>query len=211
MTLTPLMKVARRQREVYNVRLALLNVAAVILAGCAAAPERASPAASHPSTEPASVATMCEVAQCAYDLRVQLTRKDGTLFAETFDAMPVVQEAGVSVYAGHTVLFETDEQNGGLSNFRLVKEITHPERTISAQLEQDEKGHMMLTTKNPFKQHLRIRMGIMPLELDRLVRTSSCPVIAGGASFEMWPYPIFQVFLGEPRLMAADEPMACIE
>jgi hypothetical protein len=193
------------------VRLALVTICAIVLVGCAAAPERSAPVTSQPAADPASVAAMCQVAQCAYDLRIELKREDGTQFAETFDEMPVVQDAGVSVYAGHTVLFEADEQNGRLSNFRLVEKVVHPERTISARLEQDEKGHMMLTTENPFKRHLRIRMGIMPLEHDGLVRTTSCPVIAGGASFEMWPYPIFQVFLGEPRLMAADESMACIE
>jgi hypothetical protein len=192
-------------------RLAIAGTGVLLLLGCAAAPERPAPPGAVPVRADASVDEMCAVAQCARDVRIELRREDGTSFAETFDALPVVQEAGVSVYAGHTVLFEAEQRDGRLAGFRLVTGIVHPERTISARLEQDEKGHMMLTTENPFKQHLRIRMGIMPLEHDRLVRTSSCPVIAGGSSFEMWPYPVFQVFLGEPRLMAADEPMTCIE
>jgi hypothetical protein len=185
----------------------LLPIVLIFFAACAATPER--PIAS--DAKPASADEVCAVAQCGYDIRVELKREDGSLFAETFDAMPIVQEAGVSVYAGSTVFFEAEEVKGELVNLRLVAEVVNPERTISAKLEQDDKGGMMLITKNPFDKHLRIRMGIMPLELDRLVRTSSCPVVARGASYELWPYPIFQVFLGEMRLMSESEPMACIE
>jgi hypothetical protein len=161
--------------------------------------------------EPASSDEMCAIVQCGYNIRIELKQKDGSLFAETFDAMPIVQKAGVSVYAGREVHFEAEEVNGELTNLRLVTEVVNPERTISSKLEQDDTGGMMLVTKNPFGKHLRIRMGIMPLTHDRLVRTSSCPVVAGGASYEMWPDPIFQVFLGEMRLMSEGEPMTCVE
>ena len=54
-------------------------------------------------------------------------------------------------------------------------------------------------------------MGMMPLDTDGLYKTSSCPVIAGGGAFEMWPYPIFQLVLGNARLLDAKAPMACTE
>ena len=185
----------------------LLSIVLIFLAACAATPDRRMAS----EAEPASIDDVCAVAQCGYDIRVELKQEDGSLFAETFDAMPIVQEAGVSVYAGSTVLFEADVVKGELVNLRLVAEVVNPERTISVKLEQEDKGNMMLITNNPFDKHLKIRMGIMPLALDRLVQTSSCPVVARGASFEMWPYPIFQVFLGDMRLMSESETMACTE
>lgn len=185
----------------------LLSIFLFFLASCAATPERRTAS----DAKPVSIDDVCAVAQCGYDIRVELKQEDGSLFAETFDAMPIVQEAGVSVYAGSTVLFEADVVNGELVNLRLVAEVVNPERTISAKLEQDDKGNMMLITNNPFDKNLKIRMGIMPLALDQLVRTSSCPVVARGSSFEMWPYPIFQVFLGEMRLISESETMTCTE
>lgn len=182
-------------------------LSAALVGGCATTPQGPGGLAA----APASVEEVCANAQCGYGIHIELTQEDGSRFSQTFDAMPIVQEAGVSVYAGQTVLFEADQVDGRLSNLRLVQHVTNPERTISSRLEQDEKGHMILVTKNPFDKHLRIRMGIMPLAIDRLVRTSSCPVIAGGASYEMWPYPIFQVFLGDIRLMSENEPMVCAE
>lgn len=181
--------------------------AAIVLAGCSTVPDRTDP---HPR-EQVSAEEVCAVAQCGYNLRITLKREDGSQFDETFDALPVVQDVGVSVYAGHTVFFEADVENGRLVNLRLVDEVVHPERTISTRLEQNEQGGMMLITRNPFKRHLRIRMGIMPLSIDRLVKTSSCPVIGEGSSYELWPYPIFQVFLGDMRLLSEDDSLVCAE
>ena len=188
-------------------RLQAFLVASVVLTGCAVAPGPSATA----EDGSVDVAEMCSVVQCRFDVRIEMKQEDGTWFDKTFDALPVVQDAGVSIYSGTTVLFEADEVDGRLVNLRLVSEIADPERTISSRLEQDEKGHMLLVTTNPFSKHLRVRMGIMPLGLDRLVKTSSCPVIAGGSSYEMWPYPVFQVYLADMRLIDETEEMSCVE
>jgi hypothetical protein len=70
---------------------------------------------------------------------------------------------------------------------------------------------MMLSLHNPFNRPLKFNMGIMPMGSDDLYKTSSCPIIAGGGSYEMWPYPIFQVVLGDGRLMNPDDSTACVE
>ena len=185
----------------------LLVVGAILASGCASTPDR--PIAEDNAA--VSVDEMCAVAQCDYNVKVELKRDDGSIFSETYDALPVVQDIGVSVYAGSTVYFEADISDGHLTNFRRVKEVINPERTISSRLEQTDQGTMMLVTTNPFDKPLRIRMGLMPLTHDNLIRTSSCPVIAGGSSFEMWPDPVFQVFLGEMRLMEENEEATCVE
>ena len=181
---------------------------AVAIGGCASAPSVPLP---DERGELVSSAEMCAAVQCIHDVRILLKAEDGSVFDKTFDALPVVQDMGVFVYAGQMLYFEAEEEDGKLSKLKHVEQVTRPERTLSAKLEQDEKGHMLLVTTNPFKQNLRIRMGMMQLSSDRLERTSSCPVIAGGSSFEMWPYPIFQIVLGDMRLMEAEESMSCVE
>jgi hypothetical protein len=70
---------------------------------------------------------------------------------------------------------------------------------------------MNLVVRNPFKRHIKISMGMMPLDRTDLVTTSSCPVVAGGSDFEMWPYPIFQIWLGEMRLFDDLSDVSCSE
>lgn len=157
------------------------------------------------------VAEMCAKVQCLFDLRIALKDEKGKPFEQVYDALPVVQPGGVSVYAGHEVLFEADVEDGRLVNLRHVDTVTDPSRTISSRLEQDEDGGMMLVTKNPFDKPLRIRMGMMPMGHDGLVHTSSCPVRPGMSTYEMWSYPIFQIYLADLRLLEEGEDMACIE
>ena len=154
---------------------------------------------------------MCEKVMCQYNVRVILKNKDGALYDKTFESMPVVQDEGVLVIAGQTVYFEADIKNDFLTNLKLVNVVSNPQKTVTAKLEQMEDGGMMLSLKNPFDKHLRIKMGIMPLDKEELYATSSCPVIANGGSYEMWPYPIFQVWLGAPRLLSENENMGCIK
>jgi hypothetical protein len=98
-----------------------------------------------------------------------------------------------------------------LTNFKLVKTLEHPEKTVSASLEQNDDKSMMLIVRNPFKKNLKIAMGIMPLDHNDLLKTSSCPVLSGRTGFELWPYPIFQVWLGEMRLLSESNKMVCSE
>ena len=153
----------------------------------------------------------CRKIECAFDVRIVLKQRDGSIFDKSYRALPLVQPIGVSVYAGQSVLFEADIQDDQLSNFKLVKSIKHPEKTISATLKQNSDGYMTLTLKNPFQRPMKVAMGVMPLELGRLLKTSSCPVGAGLISFEGWPYPIFQVWLGNIRLLKDSSLMNCSE
>ena len=157
------------------------------------------------------LAEMCANFQCVFDLRITLKDEEGKPFDRVFEVMPVVQPEGVSVYAGHEVLVEADVEDGRLVNLRRVEAVTDPSRTISSRLEQDENGNMMLVTRNPFDKPLRIRMGMMPMGHDGLFRTSSCPVRPGMSTYEMWSHPIFQIYLGDMRLLEEGEDMACIE
>jgi hypothetical protein len=43
---------------------------------------------------------MCEKVSCAFDVRIVVAKKDGSVFDKTFPVLPVVQPNGVSIYAG---------------------------------------------------------------------------------------------------------------
>lgn len=192
-------------------KLMVLTLGLIMLAGCASTSKNMQQAKQSDEEIQKIEQEMCQQVMCQHNVRVTLKRKDGTIFDKTFESMPVVQEEGVMVLAGQSVFFEADINNNQLVNLKLVDKIVNPEKTIVAKFEQTKDGTMMLSLKNPFDKHLRIKMGIMPLDRDELYATSSCPVIANGASFEMWHYPILQVWLGAPHLMVEGENMGCIE
>jgi hypothetical protein len=155
---------------------------------------------------------MCEHTVCQRNLHVVLKQKDGKTYDQTFAVFPgVVQEMGITVVAGQTVHVEADVAGDRLVKLKAVDAIAHPDKTITATLTQDQNGGTMLSLTNPFARPLKFDMGMMPLDADSLFKTSSCPVIAGGGSFEMWPYPIFQLVLANARLLDAGAPMACTE
>lgn len=153
---------------------------------------------------------MCEQTACRRNVRIRLQQEDGSYFDRTFEIFPgVVQPMGITVVAGETVYLEADVAGDTLANIRAVDDIRNPNKTIVAHFEQADHGGMMLSLRNPFDRPLKFRMAIMPLDREDLYKTSSCPVIAGGGSYEMWPYPIFQVLLMEPRFLVSAGQMAC--
>ena len=183
----------------------------LLIAGCASSQPRVKEVKTTDPDYQAFQEEMCRQVMCQRNILVKLKQEDGSFYEKHFDVFPVVQENGVAVVAGQTVAFEADVHSGQLTNLKLVESISQPDKTITAKFEQSDDGSMMLALKNPFDKPIRIRMGIMPLGKNDLYRTSSCPVIAKGGSYEMWPYPIFQVWLGDMRLMTEGEDMSCIE
>jgi hypothetical protein len=155
---------------------------------------------------------MCAQTKCQYNLRVTLKQEDAKTYDRTFKVFPaVVQPFGVVVIAGQTIHFEADVVGGKLVNMVAVDTLSHPEKTITAKLEQSDDGGMLLVVNNPFANALKFSMGMMPLDQDKLLKTSSCPVVAGGKIFETWPFPIFQIVLGNGRLLDESDKLACVE
>jgi hypothetical protein len=149
---------------------------------------------------------MCKYTVCQHNLHVKLKQKDGSIYDQTFALFPgAAQSFGIAIVAGQTLNVEADVDGDTLTDFRVVDVVSHPEKTLFVKLEQSEDGSMLLTVTNPFKRLLKFSMGIMPLDNPNLLKTSSCPVIAGGSSFEIWPDPIFQVVLAKARFVEANE------
>lgn len=145
---------------------------------------------------------MCRRTICQHGLRVTLKKKDGSTFDKVYDVFPgVVQPAGLTILAGQTLYIEADIDNNRPTHFHVVETVTHPEKTLSAKLEQSDDGGMLLKLTNPFKQALKFDMAMMPLDQPSLQKTSSCPVVAGGFSAESWGVPLFQVVLANARFI----------
>jgi hypothetical protein len=67
---------------------------------------------------------------------------------------------------------------------------------------------MVLTITNPLDAPLKFSMQMMDFE-GRLHETSSCPVMAEGSLFEMWPHAIPQLVLLDPRILASGDSLVC--
>jgi hypothetical protein len=181
---------------------------ASVLPAIAVAAEPA--AAARPGNEIHSdeaLALMCEKTICQHDLHVQLRAADGSRYDKTFAVFPgVVQGDLLVVVAGQTLLVEAELGEEGLTGMRVVEAVTKPESTLEISFEQTDDGGMLLNVQNPFDRNIKWRVGIMPLDGngDRLMATSSCPMMANAGIFEMWPEPIFQVVLANSRYVDDD-------
>lgn len=144
--------------------------------------------------------TYCEQTPCRKNIEIKMKQRNGEIFDRSFDLLPpVVQQSLLSVYAGETIYLEAEETEKAPINFVHVDSIIKPERTIVFTLEQDPKLQggvgTVLKVKNPFSRAFRYHLGVMPLELEEVLKTSSCPVVAGGYGYESWPYPVFQAVI----------------
>ncbi len=188
------------------------------LAGCASINEtpKGLEQTNQKQSRPDSFIDYCNEAPCRRNVIIHLMQKDGTIFEyESKLDPPVIQPSFISIYAGETIFIEADEGEHSPINLIHVSENTKPEKTIVYKFEQRaDMGNgydMVLTVHNPFSKPLRYNMGIMPLESDRLYKTSSCPVMAKGDCFEHWPFPIFQIAVANMRFLEKGDDFSCRE
>ena len=147
---------------------------------------------------------------CQRDVRVVLKQADGTTFDQAYPVLPPILQGGFfSVMPGQTVYIEAQLVDGQVQFLRAVDKNMAPEKTIVATLEQNENG-MMLHTQNPFDATVKFDMEIMRLEGDQRPRkTSSCPLIPKGASFELWSEALFQVLITSGRVIEGSDTVVC--
>ena len=61
---------------------------------------------------------------------------------------------------------------------------------------------------NRSRQHLKLDLWLSQ-NGKRFVYTSSCPILAGGESFENWPAPVTWLYVSNPRILQPDAPARC--
>ncbi len=193
--------------------LAPLALAAALAAPAARAQATAPPGAPPPaliSTEEAErramEAEMCRQTACQRDLRITVRDGEGGVFDEHYDVFPaIVQDVGVLVVAGQQVHVEMRATGTALVEPRAVPGVREPARTLSARLQQVDGDGMRLTLSHGFDRPLRVRLGVMPLAEDEMYEVPACAVPVGAPREITLDYPVFQVLLGEPRLLADGE------
>ncbi|HXA47256.1 MAG TPA: hypothetical protein VNW52_06480 [Burkholderiaceae bacterium] len=155
-------------------------------------------------------ADMCSYSPCQHDIHITIKRKDGSVFNTTFNNLPgAVQPISLAVVAGQVLNFEAAIENGKIVNYKLVEQVTSPEKTIFASFAQSDDGQMILTIRNPFDVAIKFDMAIMQLDSEKILKTSSCPIIPKGSSYEMWPEPLFQVLLLNGRTVEFKDKVDC--
>lgn len=186
----------------------------LLLAACAGAPAGRMPADADPAIAVQQQAEteqrMCAAAGCRHDVTIRLQRRDGSRYERSFATFPPsVMGGNVMIVPGETLHIEAEVEGDRLIGLQIVETVRHPERTVTARFVQQDDGSMLLHLQNPFDRPLKFHMALMPLSTDRLFRSSSCPVIAGGSAYEHWPFPVFQLLLLEPRLLAESAETVC--
>lgn len=128
-----------------------------------------------------------------------------------FDLFPPPAQSNgvVTILPGETVYMSGDFVGG-----KLILPVVGFERPEGEHLaftfeQQEGEPSMMLSVKNTYDQRIKYRALMMGPESEDLYKTSSCPVIAGGGAYEMWPHPIFQLMILEARTMDESDSMVC--
>lgn len=154
---------------------------------------------------------VCKQQLCRAPFSLTLQKQDGTQFNNTFDrALPIITGRWITLFPGETLYIEADPTDPELKNFRAVEKNVHPDKTLVFRFEQMEgKADMMLKVHNPFDRNLKYHVVMMTPDSDRLLKTSSCPVMPKKDVFESWPHAIFQLLFFEFKLLAEDAEKKC--
>ena len=107
----------------------------------------------------------------------------------------------LQIYPSEKILIEIEQVNGVIKGLKVVKNNTHPDKTIQIFFSQQEKNHkhenMLLQIKNPFKMDLSYSAKIYLLNQKKWVETSVLPIKANLMSFETWPDIIVTMTLSD--------------
>jgi hypothetical protein len=163
-----------------------------------------SDSASQEPANPEELRKLCATILCREPGLVRLTLDGGKPFETKFDwPRPITQNGWISIYPGETIFVEAAAKGDRLANFRAVKTNDHPEKTMTFKFSQEAGSPaMILIVTNPLARSLKYHAGMMLPTSDKLLKTSSCPVLGGGRkAFESWPNAIFQLVLFDFQLL----------
>ena len=164
-----------------------------------------SDSAAQESANPEELRKLCETILCREPGVVRLTLDSGKPFETKFDwPRPITQNGWISIFPGETIYVEVEAKGDHLTNFRAVKTNDHPEKTLTFTFSQKvgSPSMMLLVVTNPFGRPVKYHAGMMLPSSDKVLKTSSCPVMGGGKiAFESWPNAIFQLVLSDFQLL----------
>jgi len=111
-----------------------------------------------------------------------------------FPRGPYVADGVINILNGERFSVEFEEKDGRLVEPHYVKEVTHPDRTISFELSSLESG-TLLKIANPFSQAIVYDCLIQHYKQRGFSKTHVLAVGPRLSSFESWPYPVVQVMV----------------
>jgi hypothetical protein len=117
----------------------------------------------------------------------------------TTPGTPYVHDEIVNVYPGDHFFVAAELRDGKLRGLHYSEAAPAQGQSIelafSQQVTSKTEHMMLLTIKSTFDVPIRYRAGMHPIEADRLLKTSTCPVRPGASVYESWPFPIDQLLL----------------
>ena len=116
-----------------------------------------------------------------------------------------VHEKILQVFPGENLFVETEVAGDTIASMKVVKEIKHPEKTITIKFEQVIKDkvpqQMILTVSNPFTKSLLYNAAMYRVGSNDWSETSIVPVRAGLSTMEMWSDIIITLALHDWRFI----------
>ncbi len=108
------------------------------------------PSSTQVGDQAAIVERICAHMPCQHDVRVKLTRADGSVFDRSYPVMPaIVQGSRFAVLAGQMVFIEADLVDERLTNLRAMDRVVDAAKTLTARFEHTTDGGMLLELHNP--------------------------------------------------------------
>lgn len=152
---------------------------------------------------------LCPNNDCRGPITIKLTKEDGSIFERKYDYLyPIVQSGAITVLPGENIKITGAFENNKLTQIRALKESDQGIPLITFSFNQ-QKTTMLLTVVNNSKQSIKYHLAMMPLKEGKLIKTSSCPVLAGTSAFETWPFPIYQLVIVEISCIETTKKMKC--
>jgi hypothetical protein len=114
-----------------------------------------------------------------------------------------VKEKVLQIYPSEKLLIEAEIKGDSIYSMEVVKEKTHPEKTIEVEFSQDAsdraKISMMLIVKNPFNKKLNYNALMYTPTSDHWHSTSIIPIRPNLVNYETWGYTIISLVLDKWR------------
>lgn len=154
----------------------------------------------------------CQRVLCRPAAIVHVALKDGTAKdVPSPTANPIVLPNGsATVRLGEQVHLAVDLQGDAIKALRAVKSPTDASDAISLRLSQDGTTRdSLLVVENGADRMLKLDLGLVAYDSDRVVKTPSCPVGPGKSLYEHWPQPVYQVVITRIRVLPAGSPATC--
>ena len=118
------------------------------------------------------------------------------------------QDLNISMFPNQNVFVEATAYDNKLLSLKRVDSITNPSKTLTFTFAGMDGKSMMLSVKNPFDSRLKYNIDMVDSK-GNLHHTSSCPAVAQGWGFELWPQPIPELRITNLRFLKPDEEIVC--